>query len=82
MKIDLLDGKGLVEVDITPKPGELLPCPFCGPREDFPPAFEITNTLQWRVYCRWCDTAYGNHSSSRDRAVLLWNRRLTGGEIE
>ena len=58
----------------TPKPSELLPCPFdCG--ESTPEAFELGDVgFHWQIRCRFCGSR-GPSCSSYHAAVAAWNRR-------
>lgn len=73
-------------VIITPKEGELLPCPFCGSEAGLEHDAEGI-VANWRVYCRDtredydCPIGYTNTAGSARRveAVAAWNRRNGGG---
>jgi Lar family restriction alleviation protein len=65
---------------VTPKEGELLPCPFCGSEAGLEHDAEGT-MAKWYVYCRDvhddCPISLTNTSGQARRveAVDAWNRR-------
>jgi hypothetical protein len=53
----------------------LKPCPFCGPREDFPPYVEQRRDNGfWEIHCGYCESRTCDFSDPRD-AANHWNKR-------
>lgn len=57
---------------------ELLPCPFCGGKNQWIEDIDTMLGIRWYVFCPKCG-AQGGRSRTQVEAVNMWNMRATLG---